>query len=233
MRNVSSSETLVHCSVAAGVHRANETLVKTGRMGRSCIRCDRRGPALPEHRNVALRLALPAVVQHLPDCVRGPDQGTWPVDDANRLLGHVVHWHGEVDDVMARSDLQRAQKPTVRTHAGNFGLAGAIGGGSAIEVTAFAGKHFGGSRVAIETQVYERHVGWPSKAIRTHALYLEEGARLDGLISAATRAGRHEAPAEFAYSTVDADGDTVVPKRQSFTLMRVNDGDRTGWLITQ
>ncbi len=46
-------------------------------------------------------------------------------------------------------------------------------------------------------------------------------------------AGRHEAPAEFAYSTVDADGDTVVPKRQSFTLMRVNDGDRTGWLITQ
>lgn len=55
MPNVSSSEALVHCSVAAGVHRANETLVKTGRMGRSCIRCDRRGPALPEHRNVALR----------------------------------------------------------------------------------------------------------------------------------------------------------------------------------
>lgn len=40
-------------------------------------------------------------------------------------------------------------------------------------------------------------------------------------------------PAEFAYSTVDADGDTVIPQRQSFTLMRVDDGDRTGWLITQ
>jgi hypothetical protein len=138
-----------------------------------------------------------------------------------------------VDDVTTRCDFHRAPKPTGRTLAGNVGLAGAIGGGSAIEVTAFAGKHFGGSRVAIETQVYERHVGWPSKAIRTHALYLEEGARLDGLISAATRAGRHEMPAEFAYSTVDADGDTVIPQRQSFTLMRVDDGDRTGWLITQ
>lgn len=202
-------------------------------MGRSCIRCDRRGPALPEYRDVAIRLALPAAVQHLPDCIRNPDPGTWPVADANRLHGHFVHWNGEVDDVKARCNLQRTQKPTGRTHAGNTGLAGAIGGGSAVEVTAFAGKHFGGSRVAIETRVYERHVGWPSKAIRTHALYLEEGARLDGLISAATRAGRHEMPAEFAYSTVDADGDTVIPQRQSFTLMRVNDGDRTGWLITQ
>lgn len=107
---------------------------------------------------------------------------------------------------MKANNLHLSPASAGRAHTNLANTAGVIGMGSAIEVTALAGKHFRGSRVAIDRTVYERHVAWTSKAMREHVLYLEEVARLDALITAATQAGRHESPAEFAHTSVDAFG---------------------------
>lgn len=118
-----------------------------------------------------------------------------------------------------------------RTKGSQF--AGDVGIGKAIEVTQVAGARFRGSRLAIDSKVYERHVAWSSRAMREHLVYFEEGNRLEGLITAATKAGQSEASTMFAHTSVDAGGDSSEPSRQSFLLQRFDDAGRPSWLITQ
>ncbi|MFC6282108.1 MULTISPECIES: hypothetical protein [Polaromonas] len=108
-----------------------------------------------------------------------------------------------------------------------------IATGKAVDVTSLAGNHFPQGRVAIESSVYEQHVAWPNSAMRQHMLYLEETARLNEVLRAASDVTRHESPAEFVHRGVACEARTDKSIRHSFVLERFESSAYTGWLIRQ
>jgi hypothetical protein len=60
-----------------------------------------------------------------------------------------------------------------------------IAKGLAYEVKPRKGSQFSNARIALEADIYEQYVAWPSSAVRQHKVYLEEEARLDALLKSA------------------------------------------------
>ena len=108
-----------------------------------------------------------------------------------------------------------------------------IAKGKAVDVAILGGSHFPQGRVAIEASVYEQHVAWPNSAMRQHMIYLEEIARLNEVLRAASGVSRHESPAEFVHRGVACDARTDKDVRHSFVLERFDLPAFTGWLIRQ
>lgn len=64
-----------------------------------------------------------------------------------------------------------------------------IARGEAVEITSQAKSHSSrNTQWAVESDVYERYVGWDSQAMREHGICLDEQHRLQDLVKASSRA---------------------------------------------
>lgn len=104
--------------------------------------------------------------------------------------------------------------------------------GEAILVSVGPGNGFPGGRVALQADVHERFVLWPSAAMREHGLYLAEDERLQALLQPAALCTRFDSPSVFHARCRDARSQDAAVQRYTFTLHRFDDCIRTGWLIT-
>jgi hypothetical protein len=103
--------------------------------------------------------------------------------------------------------------------------------GRAMEVTANAATYFGHARVAVQMDVYDRFIAWPSEAIRKHGLYLEESNRLNAVLRCASIFAKDESGAEFTVRAMDSQGSDVLLKHVALKLVPDAAQGKTAWLI--
>lgn len=100
--------------------------------------------------------------------------------------------------------------------------------GQAIEVTRSAPKWAG--PVAIETEVYDRFVGWDSDAQRRHLMHLDEAARLAHVFEAGGCVA-YGAGGCFICKAVDSKGYLAQKKRHVLTMTNYGRPAEPLWLI--
>lgn len=99
----------------------------------------------------------------------------------------------------------------------------------AIEVTGSAPNWLRGS-IAIDTDVYDRFVGWDAEALRRHHIHLDEAARLEHVFQVCGSAA-YGAGGCFICKAVDSRGYGAQHARQVLTMTNYGRPAEPLWLI--
>ena len=104
--------------------------------------------------------------------------------------------------------------------------------GEVIDVSPFAARIFGSTRVGIDAPTYERFVEWGNAAMRRFGIQLDQRHRLETLLDAGCYAALESGGSSFVCRAVDATGFDGRQQRHVLSLRRVGSAASSAWLIT-